>query len=645
LAESVSQNGYIILGTAGHIDHGKTTLVKALTGQDTDRMKEEKERGISIDIGFAPFLLPDGRKIGLIDVPGHEKFIRNMLAGAGGIDFILLVIDVNEGIMPQTKEHLHILEMLQVRKGIVVLTKADTVEEDWVEMVREEVREQLAGTFLATAPIIAVSAVTGKGMDLLRQTIAKMAGEVQPREVKAPLRMPVDRVFSVPGFGTVVTGTIVAGKVRVGQTVELLPSREKTRVRSIQVHGETVEEAQAGQRTAINLSAVEKSQVERGFVVAQPGIYTPTEMIDARIHVLKDSPWTLVHRMRIRLYLGTSEVLGRVALLDKEELKPGDEGLAQIRLEGPLVCEAKDRFILRSYSPMWTMGGGIVIDAHPARLHRRFRPQVIKALLEKEKGGPEEHLLQVLADEPGIAKGELVKRMKSTDDQVDVLLARMQSAGKVIHLPLSEGYIAAQTLEELLEQIAGRIRSHYKNNPYTAFVSKAQVYSQLDRKYRQKVYDDALRIGEERGLFEVRGDRLKIRDYEVVLPPAEELLAKAVLHLFEEAGWTPPSPDEVARKVSASPKTVRALIDYLAEQGLLVEIREEMFLARRALERAHEEVRRRYETGGPFTVASFRDWLGISRKYALAILEYFDEIKLTKRVEDQRIYTGNVTNF
>ncbi|MDD4170142.1 MAG: selenocysteine-specific translation elongation factor, partial [Desulfotomaculaceae bacterium] len=389
---------HLIIGTAGHVDHGKTALVKAMTGVDTDRLKEEKERGISIELGFTSLELPSGRKAGIVDVPGHERFIKHMLAGAGGFDLVLLVIAADEGVMPQTREHLDIIQLLQVKKGVVVLTKADLVDEEWLELVTEEVREFLQDTVLEKAPLVTVSAVTGQGIAALLELLDHVAEETESKTAAGTPRLPVDRVFSVTGFGTVVTGTLVAGQLRVGDMVKVQPAGLTARVRSLQVHGKKVEVAGAGQRVAANLAGLEVEQVSRGSVVAGTDSLVPSHRLDVHLLLLDSADRPLKNRERVRFHIGSGETLGRVVLLDREELAPGATAYAQVELEEMVAAVKGDRFVIRSYSPLWTIGGGTVIDAAPGRKHKRFRSEVLGALATRERGTPEEILEHYLRD-------------------------------------------------------------------------------------------------------------------------------------------------------------------------------------------------------------------------------------------------------
>lgn len=633
----MSKSNYLIIGTAGHIDHGKTALVKALTGVDTDRHKEEKERGISIDVGFAPLLLPDGRTVGIVDVPGHERFIKNMLAGAAGIDMMLLVIDVNEGMMPQTREHLQILQLLDVNKGIVVLTKTDTVDEEWLDMVREEVKEELKGTVLADAPILAVSSVTGKGLEQLKRTIARLAEEIVPRDVQSPLRMPIDRVFSLSGFGTIVTGTLLAGSISLGETVELLPAGKRARVRSIQVHGQAVERAVAGQRTALNLAGVEKKDIRRGDVVVPPGVCQPTTLIAARLRVLDDAFRSVRNRQHLRFYIGTAEGIARVNILDRDEIIPGEDALVQLELEEPLVCEARDRFIIRSLSPMFTLGGGTVIDPHPRRLYRRKRPSILQQLVEKEQGGPERQVLEALAAEPGLREEELIARVHSTPPQLQKWLERLLQQKLIIPLPEGQGFVRKEDLERLLAEIEEKMRSHFTKNRYARYAGKAQLQSQLRERLRPQVFHALLRYGEEQGLFELEGERVTLKGYEVHLSLRERKLAERLRERFQQAMFQPPSLSQLLDEEKEMERWLAPLLYYLTERGELIQVGEDLYFSREAVDKARSWARE-LATHGDLTVAQLRDRLQTSRKYTLALLEYFDRKKWTRREGDYRVW-------
>ncbi|HHX76853.1 MAG TPA: selenocysteine-specific translation elongation factor, partial [Firmicutes bacterium] len=463
---------HVIIGTAGHVDHGKTMLIKALTGEDTDRLKEEKERGLSIDLGFAPFDLPGGRRAGVVDVPGHEKFINNMLAGSGGIDLVLLVVDVTEGVMPQTREHLAILDLLAIKKGIIVLTKIDLVEPAQVDLAEEEVYRELKGTFLAAAPCRRVSARTGAGIEELKALIDRETASIAARNADAPLRMPVDRVFSLAGFGTIVTGTIIAGRVENGAEVEVLPAGRKTRIRRIQVHGAEVEEAFAGQRAALNLAHLVKHEAARGSVVVSPGFYQPTTLLDVRLRLLPGASQPLKNMAPLHLHLGTARTVARALLLDKREIKPGGEGLVQLKLERQLVAQNSDRFIVRSFSPVTTIGGGVVLDHLPLR-HKPFQLEVIENLKGLEEGDAAGYLMSRIKESPLITGKELAPLVRLSPERMRELLDAAIKEGKAVdlggHLALKEKY------EAWVKELSNKIAEFHRLNNLAPGISRASL--------------------------------------------------------------------------------------------------------------------------------------------------------------------------
>ncbi|TLM66142.1 MAG: selenocysteine-specific translation elongation factor, partial [Deltaproteobacteria bacterium] len=477
-----------IIGTAGHVDHGKTALIGRLTGIDTDRLREEKARGISIDLGFAPLTLPDGTVAGVVDVPGHERFIHNMLAGIGGIDLVLLVVDVTEGVMPQTREHLQILDLLKIPRGILVLTKCDLAEPDWLDIVEEEIREEVAGTFLARAPACRVSAVTGAGLPELLAAIQTILQELPPRDADGPARLPIDRHFTVSGFGTVVTGTLLSGRLRVGDPVEVLPPGETVRVRELQVHGQKAAVAYAGQRVAVNLAGFERSDLARGAVVATPGFFTLTARLDARLTLLADTPRPVRFRDPVHLHLGTARTIARVVLLDRDRLDAGDSALVQLQLDQPLVTHRQDRFIVRSYSPMTTIGGGRVVDPAPAR-HRRFRPEVMTALGELESG-EQAFLLQKIQELACARARELETTAGLGRERVAALLDTLMAAGAIRRLGdqwLTEA--TARHWERLLVDAAGRC---HDEQPLLPGIPHATLKGTLPARVSPKAFEELL---------------------------------------------------------------------------------------------------------------------------------------------------------
>lgn len=456
-----SDNKHIIVGTAGHVDHGKTELIGALSGIKTDRLKEEQQRGISIDLGFAAFKLNSGEQIGVIDVPGHEKFISNMLAGIGGIDMVLLVVDANEGVMPQTVEHLQILDLLKIPRGIIVMTKIDLVEPEWADIVEEEIRDAVQGTFLAESPMARVSSISGAGIKELTAMIAQQAAHIPERDADGPMRLPIDRHFSVAGFGTVVTGTLLTGTANIGDNVEILPLGEQVRIRDIQVHNKKCPQARCGQRVALNLAGLQRENLHRGCVVATPGIFEQTSRLDARLTLLDDAPRPLKFRDPVHLYLGTSRVVGVVALLDRDQLEAGESALVQIHLDKPLVAHREDRFIIRSYSPMHTIGGGTVIDP-AAEKHKRFRPEVQQALKELESGEGS-FILQKLSELQCARIKDLEQISALSRERISANMAELKNNGQAF--ALSDQWVDANSMKLWLHRIKEAVAAHHVSNP------------------------------------------------------------------------------------------------------------------------------------------------------------------------------------
>lgn len=629
----------IIIGTAGHIDHGKTTLIKALTGKETDRLKEERERGISIDLGFTYFDLPSGRRAGIIDVPGHERFIKNMLAGVGGIDIVLLVVAADEGVMPQTQEHLNILNLLEVKKGIIVLTKCDMVEEEWLEMVKEDVREAVSDTFLKNAPMISVSSIKGTGIQKLIKKIDELTAQVETKDDTKPFRLPIDRVFTVTGFGTVVTGTLIEGRLKEGDTAMLYPAEEEVKLRTLQVHDENVEEAQAGQRVAVNLSNIKKEQVSRGDVLAFKDSLQPTMMLDCKVRLLKDSSFPIRNRERVRIYLGTSEVLGRIILLDQEELLSGQEGYAQLRLENRNVAKPMDHFILRFYSPMVTIGGGIVLDAHPPK-RKRFKEEVIQELQLREKGDAKDILLQFLKDHSreylpledtqrriGISHGELEKNYEELIKENRIIALSISGKVYLFH----RDYI-----KEMSEKLQGYLRDFHQKNPLKTGVSREEIRNKFFNISPSKVIEELLKFMEKEGSISIHQETISLRNFIIQLNKKQKRIADTIEKSFKEEKFNPPNKKEWLKEDKDSTKyeqVFQALLDW----GIIMKVNEEVYFHKDSYQLAKEKLQKYFEDHNEINVATFRDLLGTSRKYAVALLEHFDQKKITKRIGDIRV--------
>jgi len=624
----------MIIGTAGHVDHGKTELIKALTGIDTDRLKEEKERGISIDIGFAPFLLPGGQLAGVVDVPGHEKFIHNMLAGVGGIDLVLMVIDATEGVMPQTREHLDILELLRIKKGLLVITKIDLVDEEWLEMVVEEVKESLTGTFLSGVPIHLVSSVTKKGIKELKEDIARLAGSVLARDKDAPLRIPVDRAFSVAGFGTVITGTVLSGMVRTGEMVEVIPLGREFRVRGIQVHGQAVEEASAGQRAAVNLAGLEKREVLRGSVVAAPGYFHPTRFLDAKLKLLFSANKPLVNMSPVHFYLGTARVVARLLLLGCEELAPGKESFVQCRLDKPLVAQRGDRFIIRSYSPMVTIGGGIILDEHPPR-HKRFKSGVLEKLEDLQKEDPLPFILQKLNESQGAALPELAQLIKMGTLQLKDLLERAQKEEKVTLI--GDFYVTVDSRERWEAALLKELERFHQAKPLWPGMQKAHLGGVLPRKLAGRTYDALLEHLKDKGLVDLRGELISRKDFSPSPTGGQEKKMEEMLRIFKKEGLNPPSLKDLWLSLGLKKEEGESFLEYLVHKGFLFRISEEIFLHSDPYFRCLEVLKEHFRANRSISLAQYRDLLQSSRKYAQALLEHFDSCKYTRRLGDERV--------
>ncbi|MDI3519031.1 MAG: selenocysteine-specific elongation factor [Caldanaerobacter sp.] len=623
----------IIIGTAGHIDHGKTTLIKALTGKDTDRLKEEKLRGITTDLGFAYFDLPSGIRAGIIDVPGHEKFIKNMLAGAHGIDIVMLVIAADEGVMPQTKEHVDILSFLDIKAGIIVLTKCDLVEKDWLLVVEEDVRENLKGTFLENAPIVHVSSVTGEGLDILVNTLDELAQKVKERSSEGIFRLPVDRVFSIAGFGTVVTGTLISGKIKVGDKVMIYPKMIESRVRNLQVHERNVECAFAGQRTAINLANVKVEEIERGDVIAPPEAIIPSTMIDVKLSLLKEAK-TLKNRERIRFYTGASEVIGRAVLLDRDELHGGESCYAQIYLEDCVSVLRKDKFVIRTYSPMLTIGGGIILDPNPEK-HKRFDIEVIETLSNIEKLG-DEFVIEKLVYESILPLSE--EEIKRKANVVDIGKFSLKNLIK-LKLEEKDYFYHREKYEEMCLRTKEILEDFHRKNPLKEGISKEELKNKLFGDIKSKLCDFIFELMENKGIIKIKNQLVALKDFKVVLNEEQEKLKERIIKIYRDSKFEPPKLSELEGYPEIIP-----MVEYLVNIGELVKLDEEIFLSKDNYEEAQNVLINYLKENKEITLAVYRDLLNTSRKYAMAILEYFDSIKLTKRIGDVRVLAREIKN-
>jgi selenocysteine-specific elongation factor len=631
----------VVMGTAGHIDHGKTQLIKTLTGIDTDRLKEEKERGITIDLGFAHLTCEDGTEVGVIDVPGHERFVRNMLAGVGGIDLVMLVVAADEGVMPQTREHLSICQLLRVKEGLVALTKADLVDEDWLDLVSEDTREFLKGTFLEDKPIVPVSAKTGQGIAELKRQLQALVTRVPPKQLEGKFRLPVDRVFTIRGFGTVVTGTLFSGSVRVEERIEIYPKGIEAKIRGLQVHNASVSEAVAGQRTAINLQGIDKIELERGDVLGHPGEFAPTFMVDAVLQHLADAPRPLRHRARVRLHVGTSEIMGRVILFDRDDLPPGEEAYVQFRLEEPAIVLPRDRFVIRSYSPVQTIGGGMVLDALPAK-HRRGEARLADHFQRLAQGSAEEvfahHLRQ--AAHQGLRLSEFLPRTELSEARLRQVATTLQRGGQARAVNADMGwYVHADALVILTNELRRYLEIYHRQNPLKPNISIEEVRAKV-RALGERVCLMALEDLRQQGLVVVERDRVRLATHQVALDDTRERLLHDLEAELLTAGFQPPRMEDLFAKLTIGKGHDKALLQVLLDQGRAVRLKENVVFHRSNLVKAESLLVQFLRDHREITPIEFKDLLGISRKYAIPMLEYFDSQKITMRVGDRRVLRG-----
>ncbi len=628
----------IIIGTAGHIDHGKTTLVKALTGCDTDRLKEEKKRGISIELGFAPFTLPNGQKAAIVDMPGHERFIRHMLAGAFGIDFVLLTIAADEGIMPQTREHMDIIELLGVDKGIVVITKKDMVDEEWLMLVEDEIEEYLKESILAKAPIIAVSAITGEGIEELKEQIQTLSVLVQEKSSSGYARLPIERVFSISGFGTVITGTLWSGKIKVGEILELMPSQKQVKIRTIQVHNEKTDTAFAGQRVAVNLQGIELNEIKRGYLLTTPGAFIPSYRIDARLRLLPASNRIIRNWNRIRFHLGTDEVLGRVVLLDRDELNPGEEAFVQIILEKQIVAQKGDAFVIRYYSPVTTIGGGTVIESNAAK-QKRFKEEVLEELAIKEEGSLYERLLYEMT-----ATGQDVftiddlarKTGNHISEQLTNEILQLIDDEKIIEI--KPGFYISQTkMDNINEIIEENLRKYHSKYPLRSGYPKEDMRSKYFSNLNSKVFNAILKLLEEQNDLIIKGNEISLVTHHPTPGEEERRVIDYMLDVFNRQLFNPPSLEDIKTHLAVNDAIMTEAISYLINQGHLIKVDGENYFSSAAIEEGKTILEEYFREEQELSLATARDLLKTSRKYTLPLVEYYDKIRFTRRIGDMRI--------
>lgn len=632
----------IIVGTAGHIDHGKTTLIKALTGRNTDRWEEEQRRGITIDLGFTYFDLKNGDRVGIIDVPGHEKFINNMVAGVVGMDLVLLVVAADEGIMPQTREHMDILGLLGIKKSILVINKCDLVDEEWLELVEEEIQEELEGTFLEGAPVVKVSAATGQGLDELTDTIQQlMSDEVVAKDTQTIPRLPIDRAFTLSGFGTIITGTLISGTITREDVLEMYPIGKECKIRNIQVHGQDQDKCYAGQRVAINLSNVKKKEIRRGCVLAPKNSMKNTDLLDVKLKVLEDSMRILTNHERLHLYTGTSEILCRAVLLDKEQIGPGEEGLVQLRLEEEIAVKRGDRFVVRFYSPMETIGGGIVLEPNPVR-KKRFDAQAIEELKKKESGSLGD-VMELQIKEHGdtmITLAELAKVMAHSVDELKEYLEELEESGTIFVFPMKKDtYLWHRDSEFAVRQkIEETLQKYHSEHPYRYGMKKAEIHNTFLKKIKPNIFDAYIERMTGENVYGRREEYLSLPGYEVPKDAMYLQTEKLIEDTFEKAGYDFVRFSEI--DFGKIPRqTAEDVVLMMIDEGKVLRINEEMFTMKHLMDEAKEKIQNHLKEENLITIAQVRDMFSTSRKSAKPILEYMDSIKVTKKTggESERV--------
>ena len=632
----------IIVGTAGHIDHGKTTLIKALTGRNTDRWEEEQRRGITIDLGFTYFDLKNGDRVGIIDVPGHEKFINNMVAGVVGMDLVLLVVAADEGIMPQTREHMDILGLLGIKKSILVINKCDLVDEEWLELVEEEIQEELEGTFLEGAPVVKVSAATGQGLDELTDTIQQlMSDEVVAKDTQTIPRLPIDRAFTLSGFGTIITGTLISGTITREDVLEMYPIGKECKIRNIQVHGQNQDKCYAGQRVAINLSNVKKKEIRRGCVLAPKNSMKNTDLLDVKLKVLEDSMRILTNHERLHLYTGTSEILCRAVLLDKEQIGPGEEGLVQLRLEEEIAVKRGDRFVVRFYSPMETIGGGIVLEPNPVR-KKRFDAQAIEELKKKESGSLGD-VMELQIKEHGdrmLTLAELAKVMAHSVDELKEYLEELEESGTIFVFPMKKDtYLWHRDSEFAVRQkIEETLQKYHSEHPYRYGMKKAEIHNTFLKKIKPNIFDAYIERMTGENVYGRREEYLSLPGYEVPKDAMYLQTEKLIEDTFEKAGYDFVRFSEI--DFGKIPRqTAEDVVLMMIDEGKVLRINEEMFTMKHLMDEAKEKIQNHLKEENLITIAQVRDMFSTSRKSAKPILEYMDSIKVTKKTggESERV--------
>lgn len=626
----------IVLGTAGHIDHGKTSLVRALTGTDTDRLKEEKRRGITIELGFARLDLTDRLTLGVVDVPGHERFVRAMVAGAAGIDLVVMVIAADEGIMPQTSEHVDICQLLGVQTGLVALTKADLVDEEWLAMVQEDVAEYLADTFLAEAPIVPCSSATGQGLDDLRRELVKICQQVSERKESGPYRLGVDRVFTMHGFGTVATGTSLSGRIELGQPVTVYPEGLETKIRGLQVHGEEVQAALAGQRTAINLQGVDRSQLHRGQWIASAGSMQPSKRLDAEFRLLASAPRPLKNRSEASFHVGATEARARVILLEGDQLQPGEESLVQLITEEDIACLPGDHYVIRSYSPAMTIGGGKILSVRPPR-RKRFDETAIKALKNLGQAPAEERISLLVRESRllGLSKTELYAAGNLTAKRLDSLLQELMSQGELVRYD-KEGFrlVHRDSLDPLDRAVKKFLADYHRAHPLKPGAPREELKSRLKLHADPKLISFQLNRLIEAGALKGEEEWIALADHRIAMDQDLDRIQDRILQAYQAGGLQPPRFKDLAAELKAA--QARDLLEVLLKDGKLVKAKDDLYFDPASLGELRTKMDDFFNHNDELTTQDFKELAGVSRKFLIPLAEYFDRAGLTIRVGEIR---------
>lgn len=628
----------IILGTAGHIDHGKTSLVKALTGVETDRLKEEKERGITIELGFASLDLPDGRHVGVVDMPGHEKFVKNMVAGASGIDVVTMVIAADEGVMPQTREHMEICNLMGIRHGIIALTKTDLVDEDLLEMALDDINDFIQGTFLEGKPIIPLSSVTGQGLEAFITTLESICRQIPIRKFSSIFRLPVDRVFSMKGFGTVITGTLASGSIHVGEDIMVYPKRITSKVRGIQVHNSSVETVSAGTRTAINFQGLDKETVFRGDILSTPDTLIESYMVDAHFHYLKSNGKPAKPRTRIRFHSGTSEILGYMVLLDREELLPGDAAPVQFRLESPVCCIKDDRYVIRSYSPVKTIGGGAILNP-VSQKHKLFDKNVIQGLegLLLEDAEQTIAFFLSLKGYAGLSLNQLRVMTNISDKRLATTLQKMLAKQEIVQTDKERQiYVNGAFFDEFKTKVLEKIAAYHVANPLKEGMPTQELKSKFQYIEDAKFFNILFtRLAKENTIVQDK-NIIKLTDFKVALQVDQHAVKEKIIRIYKDGGLTPPFFRTVCQELNLDQKTAKDVLQILIDEKQIVKTKDDLNFDARAISDLTEMLIAFLKENESITTPEFKDMTGISRKFVIPLIEYFDSVNLTIRVGDTR---------